>query len=537
MPPTSRHPTTAVRPQPGRGHGRRAAPGAPRRPAPQGGRAAPRGRRGRRPPIRLSTRIVGGLAVLVITVSGVGHTVAASVSGAIGRVDAFGGMQDRPDGSKGTNFLLVGTDGRDGLAPGQKQAYHLGGAPCHCTDTIMLVHLSQDRSRVGVVSIPRDTYVLLPAPATDPGNRPPRDPARAARADAARDPRPPAAPAATHPAKLNQAYAQGGPRLTVQTVEQLTGVHVDHYLEVDFTSFMKTVDVLGGVPVCTSKPLKDAYSGLNLPAGTTVLNGGQALQYVRSRHTDPAADLGRMQRQQRFVAQVVGKITSEGMLTDPLKLSKVVSTVLGSVRADQGLDTGDMIGLARAMKGFSPRSSEFATVPLSSSSVEVPGLGSTVRWDAAKAGRLWADIRADRPLTAPGPAHPATPAGIPVAVDPATVRVAVENGTDVPGLAGDTQRALHATGFATTGTPTTAHTHVPHTVIRFDPRWGDPAKALAAALPGAQLVPAPKLGPVLRVTLGPDFALARVRPVVAPPPDPGTRPQDGALTGDRVGCA
>ncbi|MFI0896054.1 LCP family protein [Streptomyces sp. NPDC020983] len=477
---------------------------------------------------------MGGLAVLVITVSGVGHTVVTSVSGAIGRVDAFGGMEGRPDGGKGTNFLLVGTDGRDGLAPGRKREYHLGGAPCHCTDTIMLVHLSQDRSRASVVSIPRDTYVLLPSPATAPGTRPPRDPARAARADAGRDPGPPAAPAATRPAKLNQAYAQGGPKLTVQTVEQLTGVHVDHYLEVDFTSFMKTVDVLGGVPVCTSKPLKDPYSGLNLPAGTTVLNGGQALQYVRSRHTDPAADLGRMQRQQRFVAQVVGKITSEGVLTDPLRLSRVVSTVLGSVRADRGLDTGDMVSLARAMKGFSPRSSEFATVPLSSSSVPVPGLGSTVRWDAAKAGRLWSRIRTDEPLTPP---RPATPAGAPVAVDPATVRVTVENGTAVPGLAGDTQRALHATGFATTGTPATARSHVPHTVVRFDPRWGDSAKALAVALPGARLVPTPKLGPVLRVTLGPDFAQARVRPVTAPPPDPGTRPQDGALTGDRVGCA
>ncbi|MFI0719093.1 LCP family protein [Streptomyces sp. NPDC021224] len=532
MPPTSRHRATAVRPHAPRGRVRQAVPA---KPAPRGGRP------GRRPPIRLSTRIVGGLAVLVITVSGVGHTVVTSVSGAIGRVDAFGGMQGRPNGSKGTNFLLVGTDGRDDLAPAQKQAYHLGGAPCHCTDTIMLVHLSQDRSRASVVSIPRDTYVLLPSPATEPGTRPPRDPARAARAAAGHDPRPPAAPAATHPAKLNQAYAQGGPKLTVQTVEQLTGVHVDHYLEVDFTSFMKTVDVLGGVPVCTTKPLKDPWSGLNLPAGTTVLNGGQALQYVRSRHTDPAADLGRMQRQQRFVAQVVGKITSEGMLADPLKLSKVVSTVLGSVRADQGLDTGDMLGLARAMKGFSPRSSEYTTVPLSSSSVEVPGLGSTVRWDPAKAGKLWADVRADRPLAAPAPADPAAPAGTPaatpVAVDPATVRVAVENGTGVPGLAGDTQRALHATGFATTGAPATAHAHVPHTVIRFDPQRGDAAKALAVALPGAQLAPTPELGPVLRVTLGPDFALARVRPVLAPPPDPGTRPQDGVLTGDRVGCA
>nr|WSX79190.1 LCP family protein [Streptomyces sp. NBC_00899] len=496
---------------------------------------------GRRPPIRRSTRIVGGVALMVITASGIGHAVVTGVDGAIGRVDAFGGMQGRPDGSKGTNFLLVGTDGRDNLTPNEKKLYHLGGAPCHCTDTIMLVHLSQDRSRASVVSIPRDTYVLLPArtakPAAKAGAKPPAKPPSKAGGKGAAEP--PAKPAATRPAKLNQAYSQGGPKLTVRTVEQLTGVHVDHYLEVDFTSFMKTVDVIGGVPVCTSRPLKDSFTGLDLPVGTTNLNGGQALQYVRSRHLDPAADLGRMQRQQRFLAQVIHKITSSGTLGDPLRLRKVVSTVLGSVRADQGLDSADMITLARAMKGFSPGSSEYTSVPLSSTSLNVHGVGSTVKWDALKAGRLWAAVRADKPLTAPRPTPSAgsTPAGVPVAVDPARIRVRVENGTTVGGLAASTQQALRATGFATTGTPTTTARHVPHTVIRYDPRWDTSAKALAVALPGAQLVPAPKQGSVMRVTLGPDFALARVKPVTAPLPDPGAQPREGALTGDQVGCS
>lgn len=446
----------------------------------------------------------------MITASGIGHTVVTQVTGAIGRVDAFGGVQNRPGGSKGTNFLLVGTDGRDDLAPDEKRRYHLGGTPCHCTDTIMLVHLSRDRSRASVVSIPRDTYVLLPAA--------------------------PASGAATRPAKLNQAYARGGPRLTVQTVEHLTGVHVDHYLEVDFTTFMRTVDVIGGVPVCTSHPLRDRFTGLNLPVGTTMLNGGQALQYVRSRHLEPAADLGRMQRQQRFLAQVIHRITSSGTLGDPLRLGRVVSTVLGSVRADPDLDSADMIGLAGAMKTFSPRSSEFTTVPLSNSSLNVRGLGSTVKWDVPKADRLWATVRADKPLTTPRPVSGGRPAAVPVQVDPRRIRVRVENGTAVGGLAAGTQRALRATGFATTGAPTTAPRHVPHTVIRYDPRWDNSAKSLAVALPGARLVPAGRQGPVMRVTLGPDFATATVKPVTAPLPEPGTHPADGALTGDQVGC-
>lgn len=476
---------------------------------------------------------MGGVALLVITASGIGHAVMTGMNAAIGRVDAFGGMPGRPDGSKGTNVLLVGTDGRENLAPGEKEQYHLGGAPCHCTDTIMLVHLSQDRARASVVSIPRDTYVLLPARPAVPGAKAAAGTAAKAAAPGAEPTAKPAAKPGTKPAsaKLNEAYSQGGPKLTVRTVEQLTGLHIDHYLEVDFTSFMKTVDVIGGVQVCTSRPLKDSFSGLDLPVGTTTLNGGQALQYVRSRHLDPAADLGRMQRQQRFLAQVVHRITSEGTLTDPLRLSRVVSTVLGSVRADQGLDSKDMVRLARAMKGFSPGSSEFTTVPLSDNSLNVPGVGSTVEWDTLKAGRLWAAIRADKPLTAPRPAR-SKPAGVPVRVDPAKIRVRVENGTAVGGLAAATLQALHATGFATTGVPTTARQHVPHTVIRYDPRWNDSATSLATALPGARLVAAAEQGPVMRVTLGPDFATAKVTAVTAPAPEPGT----GALTGDRVGC-
>ena len=136
---------------------------------------------------------------MVITASGIGHAVVTGLNSAIDRVDAFGGMQNRPGETKGTNFLLVGTDGREGLDPAEKQAYHLGGAPCHCTDTIMLVHLSQDRRRASVVSIPRDTYVQLPYAGA------------AAALHTTRSASGRAVPA-THPAKINEAYADGRPQ-------------------------------------------------------------------------------------------------------------------------------------------------------------------------------------------------------------------------------------------------------------------------------------------------------------------------------------
>jgi LCP family protein required for cell wall assembly len=388
------------------------------------------------------------------------------------------------------------------------------------------------------VSIPRDTYVQLPDATTlrVSGSSPA---ARAAAGASAGPPHPsaasPTAITGTHPAKINQAYALGGPKLTVRTVERLTGVHIDHYLEVDFSSFMKTVDVIGGVPVCTATPLKDSYTGLNLPAGTTTLDGGQALQYVRSRHVDGSSDLGRMQRQQRFLAQVIHKMTSGDVLRDPLELSHVASTVLGSVRADQGLSTTDLIRFAQGMKDFSPSSSEFVSVPLSVLNYNVPGIGSTVKWDQAKAGRLWAAIRADQPLAAPrpksAPHRAATAPATPVDVDPATISVRVANGTATNGLGATTQKALHDTGFATPGVPTTAPQRAARTVIRYDPRWDRSARALAAAVPGAQLQPAPGQGPVMKVTLGSDFT--KVAPVAArvQPQPAGT-----AVTGDQEVC-
>ncbi|MDJ0341270.1 LCP family protein [Streptomyces sp. H10-C2] len=484
---------------------------------------------GRRP-VRWSSRIAGGLALMVITASGIGHAVVSGVDKGIDRVDAFGGMRDRPGGSKGMNFLLVGTDGRDGLDPDAKKRYHLGGAPCHCTDTIMLVHLSENRARASVVSIPRDSYAMLPE--------------HVGASDGVKH--------ASHPAKINAAYADGGPSLSVATVEKMTGVHIDHYLELDFTSFMKTVDVIGGVQVCTVRRLQDSYTGLDLPVGTSTLTGGEALQYVRSRHLDGAADLGRMQRQQRFLAQIIHRVTSGGLLTNPVKLSEVASTVLGSVRADQDLRPKDLIALAQGMRGFTPGSSEFTSVPIGVMGFPVKGIGSTVKWDDAKAGKLWAAIRADQPLAVHAPAQapvqakgPATgPADAPatgpapkveVDVDPGSVRVKVDNGTAVSGLGDKADKALRATGFATTRAPGNANVHnVPRTVIRYDPRWDRSAKSLAVALPGAELVPATGQGPVMQVTIGAGYR--GVTPVRAQGLAPAAGTATGAVTGDQVVC-
>ncbi|MFF9915858.1 LCP family protein [Streptomyces sp. NPDC013457] len=454
-------------------------------------------------------RMATTLSVLVLGAGGIGHALVTGLDTGIDRVDPFKDMKNRPQGGHGMNLLLVGTDGRDSLTKQQRKAYRLGGAPCHCTDTVMLVHISEDRERASVVSLPRDSYAEMPAHVDATTGR---------RHEA-------------HPVKLNAAYAEGGPGLTVRTVENMTGVKIDHYLEVDFTSFMKTVDAVGGVDICTVRPMKDKYTGLDLAAGPHHLNGGQALQYVRARHVDGAADIGRMERQQRFLAALIDRVTSGGVLLNPVRFREVSTTMLRSVRADRGFGTDQLLSLAKAMRGFDPASSEFVSVPLGDVSFPVKGIGSTVKWDAPKAQRLFQALREDRPLAPPRTAE-AKAGGTVVDVAPKTIRVQVYNGTRRDGLGRRVDDALHATGFDTTRAPRTGEgPEVRRTVVEYDPRWDRSAKSLAAALPGAELRPVKGRGRTLRVVAGLDYK--SVKPVRAEEKATGTFE---AVTGDRVVC-
>ncbi|MFI9825303.1 LCP family protein [Streptomyces sp. NPDC052013] len=485
-------------------------PRSPRpRPAPQ--RRPPAQRRGApRPPARRkprwAMRAVTTLSVVVLASAGIGHTVVTSLDAEIDRVDPFRDMKNRPEAGDGMNVLLVGTDGREKLSEEQRRAYRLGGAPCHCTDTIMIVHISEDRERASVVSLPRDSYAMTP-PHTD---------------------RVSGEQHKGHPLKLNAAYAEGGPQLTVRTVEKMTRVKIDHYLEVDFTSFMKTVDVVGGVEICTDRHLKDSHTGLDLPAGRHTLRGGQALQYVRARYVDGASDLGRMQRQQRFMAALVDRVTSSGILLNPMKFRDVTLAVLGSVRADKGFGTDELLDLGRAMRNFSPSSSEFTTVPIATMGYAVKGVGSTLKWDPEKSEQIFEALRRDQPLSV----HRPRDAALRVPVDPKQIRVQVQNGTGTAGLGRRVDAALAATGFATTKAPVNAaQRDVQRTVVAYDPRWDRSAKSLAAALPGSRLRAVKGQGATLKVIAGADFV--KVRKVRAE--DPG-RGEFGVVRGDEVGC-
>ncbi|MEU3297762.1 LCP family protein [Streptomyces longwoodensis] len=479
----------------------------PRPPARPGARPAPPAAV-RRPRPRWALRAAMTLSVVVLASAGIGHSLVTSLDSDIARVDPFKDMKNRPRAGHGMNVLLVGTDGRDRITEEERRRYRLGGEPCHCTDTIMIVHISEDRERASVVSLPRDSYAETPE-----------------HVDATTGER-----HAGHPLKLNAAYAEGGPQLTVRTVENMTHVKIDHYLEVDFTSFMRTVDVLGGVQICTSEPLKDAYTGLDLAPGRHTMRGGEALQYVRSRHADASSDLGRMKRQQRFLAALVDRATSSGILLNPLKFRDVARAVLGSVRADRGFGTDELLDLGRAMRTFSPSSSEFTTVPIGQLGYVVKDIGSTLKWDPVASRRLFQALREDRPLAVAPKARPTT---APVEVPPQQIRVQVENGTRTAGLGRRVDAALAAAGFRTTGRPVTAADQAARrTVVVYDPRWDRSAKSLAAALPGSELRPVKGLGPTLKVIAGADFRTVRAVRVVKPgETDPAI------VRGDEAGCS
>ncbi|WP_354640857.1 LCP family protein [Kitasatospora camelliae] len=490
-------------------------PSAERRAVPSRNRSAARRRRLE----RWGRLAAGGLSLAVLATSCGGWALLHGVGDAIDRVDAIDVGNRRPADDGVTTFLLAGTDDREGIPEATlKNVLHAGGESCHCTDTLMIVRLADKGGRASVVSIPRDSYVDIPAHEDAATRRP--------------------VPAAK--GKINAAYGMGGAALTVRTVEQNTGLRIDHYLQINFLGFVAAVDALGGVDVCTSKPLKDERAGLDLPAGTSRLDGAGALKYVRARHLDGSSDLGRMHRQQRFLAQLLRQATESSTLLDPVRLGRVTDSVFKSVKADKGLGTAELLSLTTRLRTLNAGSADFATVPLADIDYQVPGWGSTVRWDEKGAKALFDAVREGRPLAArtdgpvvvaPGGSASGSGSGSGSgeaggeaagqagsgAVAPGTIRVQVLNGSGVQGLGARVDADLRKAGFATTGTPGNAEGGVAgRTVVRYDPRWDESAKILAAAVPGADLVAAPGLGATLQVLIGTDYASP------APSPSAGT---------------
>ena len=224
----------------------------------------------------------------------------------------------RPAQGQGTNWLITGSDSRQGLTDKQIRRFSTGfGIGGQRSDTIMVVHVPPGGKRPVLISIPRDSWVAIPGYGT---------------------------------AKINAAFAYGGPALLAKTVQNLTGLRIDHYMGIGFGGFVRVVDAVGGVKICLKTPLIDPASGLHLTKGCHELSGGHALGFVRSRHDYATQDLQRVQNQRLFLRGLLRKLTSTGVILNPFKSLPAASGAAGSLIVDSGTSLYQLIQVALALK-------------------------------------------------------------------------------------------------------------------------------------------------------------------------------------------
>src|SRR5450432_1889683 len=300
------------------------------------------------------------------------------------------------------NYLLMGSDSRD-FAGGQSYNVAPGSAAFvtgQRSDVVMLLHIPAGNGKATVVSFPRDSWVQLPA-FTD-------------------------AKGVDHGAvyaKLNAAFALGGAPLLVATMEQLTGLHIDHFASVNFPGFQGMVNALGGIDVCIGTTRHDTNSGDFLTAGDHHVNGVQALALFRDRESFPNQDLGRIKDQEYFLSVMLRKVLSAGILTNPLKLTEFLNAANKSLTVDSGLSVGDMRKLASRFSHLDPTSVSFITVPIANANYQATSSvygnqpQDNVEIDPIASGTLFGALATDSTV-APAPAASAGSASVAAGASP-----------------------------------------------------------------------------------------------------------------------
>lgn len=310
-------------------------------------RPAARVRRG----VYWKRRVIGVLVVLLA----LAVAFAAYVDVNLNRADAL--PSDSTTSSDGTNWLIVGSDSRDGLSAAEQKELATGGDVGQRTDTIMLLHSGSSGSVL--VSLPRDSFVEVPGYGRE---------------------------------KLNAAYAFGGSRLLIESVERATGLHIDHYAEIGFGGFVGAVDAVGGVEICAKQAIKDPKAALNIKAGCQEMDGATALGYVRTRAT-AGSDFDRVERQRQFLSALVAEATSPSTLLNPFRLVPLATAMAGAITVDEGDHVWNLAGLALAMRGITGGDGITTTVPVASAG-NVGGQ-SVVKWDKGRATSLFKALQND----------------------------------------------------------------------------------------------------------------------------------------------
>lgn len=400
-------------------------------------------------------------------------------------VDAAGQYGDE-------TYLIVGTDTRAG-ASGEIGAGTVDDAEGARSDTVMLVNIPADRSRVVAVSFPRDLDVTRPeCEGFDNATNTYTDEIF---------------PAADGD-KLNATYALGGPKCLVKTIQKISGLKIGHFVGMDFAGFESMVDEIGGVEVCTPQPLLDGELGTVLAdAGEQRIDGRTALNYVRARHVESEGngDYGRIKRQQRFLSSLLRSALSNKVLLDPGKLNGFVTAFTRDTFVEN-VKTQDLITLGRSLQNVDAGAVTFLTLPTDGTT----DWGNEIPVDSAIAA-LFEAIIDDLPLPGeerkdptPSSEAPFDPTVPTLAVDPATVSVEVSNASEAAGMAASVSAELADYGFQIldvgnfTGTAT-------QTVVRYSPGQVNEAATVASAIPGAVIEQTAGLDSVVEVVLGSDY--------------------------------
>lgn len=311
------------------------------------------------------------ISLLVLLLAWVGFMVWVPMQ-AWGSVNKVDNIPDgaRPTDTSGYNYLLVGSDSREGLTAAQRKKYATGSAVGNRTDTIMLVHVSESGGKPVMVSLPRDSYVPIPGHGRD---------------------------------KINAAYSLGGPKLLTETVEQATGIHVDGYVEIGLGGFAAVVDSVGGVDLCVPRNMKDKKAGIDLKKGCQNLDGGNALGYVRSRYEDPLGDIGRASRQRQFLGALMKKAATPATVLIPWRYKSFADASAAGLAV--GTQTGimDAVRVLQAMRSVSNDEGLSLSVPTSDLSYRTSAGALAVKWDTERAKALFTALKNDEPLTEPPP--------------------------------------------------------------------------------------------------------------------------------------
>ncbi|MFD4790859.1 LCP family protein [Streptomyces sp. NPDC058459] len=330
------------------------------------GQAPPAGRRPRR---RLRW-IAVGVVVLAVAAAGVSYGLYSRLDGNIKGVDLEQSLgDDRPAKlpTSGQNVLVLGSDSRAG-ANAATGTGHVAGAR---SDTALVIHIPEGRQKAVAVSIPRDTLVTRPECVKGNGPKLP----------------------SAHRVMFNSVYSAAGPACVVKTVEKMSGVRLDHFVEIDFAGFKGLVDAIGGVPVTVDRDIHDSSSGLDLAAGTHRLNGTQALQFVRTRHgIGDGSDLGRIGMQQKFLMALLAEIKRQDLMGSPTKAYAVADDLTTALTTDSGLASLTRLAeFSRSMNGVDTSTMETIMLPVRYDT-EDPNRVVAAR---PQAEQLWAALRTD----------------------------------------------------------------------------------------------------------------------------------------------